>query len=194
MIGPSAPSSESDFNPQVLGSNSGGRGIHQVFSELGYRRSMSRLQLALNVPHLESAIAHYTKVFGVNPTKIRSGYANFAIVNPPLKLVLIENPGATDSINHLGVEVSSVDEVRAEHERVTSVGLPTFVEGETTCCYAVQDKFWIKGGDHGFEVYAVLADADTMANTPRSSASSEEVCCESIANGNATLAPHGAIG
>ncbi|MGA1148744.1 MAG: VOC family protein, partial [Ilumatobacteraceae bacterium] len=83
---------------------------------------MSRLQLALNVQRLDSAIAHYSKLFGVEPAKVRPGYANFAIVNPPLKLVLIENPTATDSINHLGVEVQTVDEVRAEHERVTGVG------------------------------------------------------------------------
>lgn len=127
---------------------------------------MSRLQLALNVEHLETAITHYTKLFGVAPAKIRPGYANFAISNPPLKLVLIENPGAVDSINHLGVEVQSVEEVRAEHERVTNVGMPTFVEGETVCCYAVQDKFWIEGGTHKFEVYTVLADAEQMKNTP----------------------------
>lgn len=127
---------------------------------------MSRLQLALNVEHLETAITHYTKLFGVAPAKIRPGYANFAISNPPLKLVLIENPGAVDSINHIGVEVQSVEEVRAEHERVTNVGMPTFVEGETVCCYAVQDKFWIEGGTHKFEVYTVLADAEQMKNTP----------------------------
>lgn len=127
---------------------------------------MSRLQLALNVEHLETAITHYTKLFGVAPAKVRPGYANFAISNPPLKLVLIENPGAVDSINHLGVEVQSVEEVRAEHERVTNVGMPTFVEGETVCCYAVQDKFWIEGGTHKFEVYTVLADAEQMKNTP----------------------------
>ncbi len=127
---------------------------------------MSRLQLALNVEHLETAITHYTKLFGVAPAKIRPGYANFAISNPPLKLVLIENPGAVDSINHLGVEVQSVEEVRAEHERLTNVGMPTFVEGETVCCYAVQDKFWIEGGTHKFEVYTVLAEAEQMKNTP----------------------------
>jgi len=127
---------------------------------------MSRLQLALNVEQLDTAIAHYTKLFGVAPAKIRPGYANFAISNPPLKLVLIENPGAVDSINHLGVEMQSVEEVRAEHERVTNVGMPTFVEGETVCCYAVQDKFWIEGGTHKFEVYTVLADAEQMKNTP----------------------------
>jgi len=131
---------------------------------------MSRLQLALNVENLEESIAHYSKLFGVAPAKVRPGYANFAVVNPPLKLVLIENPGASDSINHLGVEVESVDAVRSEHERVTAAGLPVWVEGETTCCYAVQDKFWVEGGTHKFEVYTVLADADVMKNTTTSAA------------------------
>ena len=93
---------------------------------------MSRLQLALNVENLEESITHYSKLFGVAPAKVRPGYANFAVVDPPLKLVLIENPGASDSINHLGVEVESVDAVRSEHERVTGAGLPVWVEGETT--------------------------------------------------------------
>ena len=132
---------------------------------------MSRLQLALNVENLEESIVHYTKLFGVGPAKVRPGYANFAVVAPPLKLVLIENPGATDSINHLGVEVESVDAVRSEHERVTAAGLPVWVEGETTCCYAVQDKFWVEGGKHQFEVYTVLADADVMKNTPTGASS-----------------------
>ena len=139
---------------------------------------MSRLQLALNVRDLDAAIAHYTKLFGTAPAKVRPGYANFAIANPRLKLVLIENPEATDSINHLGVEVSSVDEVRTEHERIVGAGLPTWVEGETTCCYAVQDKFWVEGGDHKYEVYTVLADADSMTNTPKvADVRSAEVCC-----------------
>lgn len=148
------------------------------FTFEGYGRGMSRLQLALNVRNLDAAIAHYSKLFGTVPAKIRPGYANFAIENPPLKLVLIENPTATDSINHMGVEVQSVDEVRAEHERITSVGLPTWVEGETTCCYAVQDKFWVEGGDHRYEVYTVLADAEQMKNTPKvADVRSAEVCC-----------------
>jgi catechol 2,3-dioxygenase-like lactoylglutathione lyase family enzyme len=133
---------------------------------------MSRLQLALNVDNLDAAIAHYSRLFGVEPAKVRPGYANFAIVNPPLKLVLIENPGATDSLNHLGVEVATVDEVRTTHERLTQSGVPTMVEGETVCCYAVQDKFWVEGGDIPFEVYTVLADAEHMESTPVA-----EPCC-----------------
>jgi catechol 2,3-dioxygenase-like lactoylglutathione lyase family enzyme len=137
---------------------------------------MSRLQLALNVANLDTAIAHYSRLFGVEPAKVRPGYANFAIVDPPLKLVLIENPGATDSINHLGVEVATVDEVRTTHERLTQSGAPTMIEGETVCCYAVQDKFWVEGGDIPFEVYTVLADAEQMESTPGA-----ESCCVSAA-------------
>ena len=148
---------------------------------------MSRLQLALNVENLEESIAHYSKIFGVGPAKVRPGYANFAVVNPPLKLVLIENPGASDSINHLGVEVESVDAVRSEHERVTAAGLPVWVEGETTCCYSVQDKFWVEGGAHKFEVYTVLADADQMKNTPvAASAGAANATTASGAVANAT--------
>ena len=146
---------------------------------------MSRLQLALNVENLEESIAHYSKLFGVAPAKVRTGYANFAVVNPPLKLVLIENPGASDSINHLGVEVESVDAVRGEHDRVTAAGLPVWVEGETTCCYAVQDKFWVEGGAHKFEVYTVLSDADQMKNTPASAgaaATASAVTSNAVAN------------
>ena len=146
---------------------------------------MSRLQLALNVENLEESIAHYSKIFGVGPAKVRPGYANFAVVNPPLKLVLFENPGASDSINHLGVEVESVDAVRSEHERVTAAGLPVSVEGETTCCYAVQDKFWVEGGKHQFEVYTVLADADQMKGTTTSVATTSGTATSS-ATANAT--------
>ena len=149
---------------------------------------MSRLQLALNVENLEESIAHYSKLFGVAPAKVRPGYANFAVVNPPLKLVLIENPGASDSINHLGVEVESVDAVRSEHERVTAAGLPVWVEGETTCCYAVQDKFWVEGGTHKFEVYTVLADADVMKNTTTSAAPAATISGAASTSGAASVA------
>ncbi|MFZ9651682.1 MAG: ArsI/CadI family heavy metal resistance metalloenzyme, partial [Ilumatobacteraceae bacterium] len=149
---------------------------------------MSRLQLALNVDNLEESIAHYTKIFGVGPAKVRPGYANFAVVNPPLKLVLIENPGASDSINHLGVEVESVDAVRSEHERVTAAGLPVWVEGETTCCYAVQDKFWVEGGKHQFEVYTVLADADVMKGATTSVAPAATTSGAATSSGAASVA------
>lgn len=132
---------------------------------------MSRLQLALNVTDLEASIEHYSRLFGTTPAKIKPGYANFAIANPPLKLVLIENSDAEPgSINHLGVEVESQDEVASELARVHAAGLTTSIEGETTCCYAVQDKFWVDGSLHDFEIYTVLANADVMHET-------DAVCC-----------------
>ncbi len=124
---------------------------------------MSRLQLALNVTDLEGAITHYTTVFGVGPAKRKPGYANFAIADPPLKLVLIEDAEAEHgSINHLGVEVQTREEVATEHARLAASGLDLFIEGETTCCYSVQDKFWVEGGPTRYEVYTVLAPAESM--------------------------------
>ena len=122
---------------------------------------MSRVQLALNVGNLNEAIDHYTKLFGVGPAKIREGYANFAIADPPLKLVLIEGHGDPGTLNHVGVEVENTDEVAAKIESATSLGLPIEVQESTTCCFAVQDKVWINGGELPWEWYTVLADAPT---------------------------------
>lgn len=126
---------------------------------------MSRVQLALNVSDLEAAIDFYSTLFGISPTKLMPGYANFAIVEPPLKLVLIESPeargtGVAGALNHLGVEVFSTDEVRQAATRLTGEGLQASVEDATTCCYAVQDKVWVHDPDGApWEVYTVLADA-----------------------------------
>ncbi|MBA3781786.1 ArsI/CadI family heavy metal resistance metalloenzyme [Nocardioides sp. InS609-2] len=122
---------------------------------------MNRIQLALNVDDLETSIAFYGKLFDAVPAKIRPGYANFAIAEPPLKLVLIENPGHGGSINHLGVEVGDVDTVDAIQSRLTTDGLASSDERGVTCCYAKQDKFWVEGTPDGerWEVYTVLADA-----------------------------------
>jgi catechol 2,3-dioxygenase-like lactoylglutathione lyase family enzyme len=124
---------------------------------------MARVQLALNVADIDQAIAFYSRLFGTEPAKVRPGYANFAVADPPLKLVLIENAGrAPGSLNHLGVEVASPEEVMAAKQRLAAAGLPTTVEESTNCCYAVQDKVWAHGGpgDDPWEFYAVLADAD----------------------------------
>jgi catechol 2,3-dioxygenase-like lactoylglutathione lyase family enzyme len=124
---------------------------------------MSRVQLALNVSDLDAAVGFYTKLFQTAPAKIRPGYANFAIVEPPLKLILIEGAGTPGSLNHLGIEVMSVPEVTDASDRLTSAGLVERVEKESTCCYAVQDKVWTADPDGApWEVYTVLADADTM--------------------------------
>jgi catechol 2,3-dioxygenase-like lactoylglutathione lyase family enzyme len=122
--------------------------------------AMSRVQLALNVDDVDTAVAFYSKLFDATPAKRRPGYANFALDEPALKLVLIENPGKGGSINHLGVEVASTAEVADATRRFAADGLETLVEDGTTCCYAVQDKVWVTGpGGERWEVYTVLADA-----------------------------------
>src|SRR5689334_24471010 len=107
---------------------------------------MSRVQLALRVGDLEGSIAFYSKLFGTEPAKRRPGYANFAIAEPPLKLVLLE--GETDQatvMDHLGVEVETTEQVSEATTRLTGEGLATLTEDDTTCCYAVQDKVWVHG-------------------------------------------------
>ena len=121
---------------------------------------MSRVQLALNVADIDEAVAFYEKLFGTEPAKRRPGYANFAVADPPLKLVLFENPDVAGSLNHLGVEVESTDEVAAATSRLSGEGLPTANEDGVTCCFAVQDKVWVNGPDEQrWEIYTVLADA-----------------------------------
>jgi len=126
---------------------------------------MSRVQLALNVDDLDASIAFYSKLFATEPAKVRPGYANFAVAEPPLKLVLIENPGAGGSINHLGVEVADTDTVDAEQTRLAGAGFASIDERGTTCCYAKQDKFWVEGTPNGerWEIYTVLADSPVEA-------------------------------
>ena len=128
---------------------------------------MSRLQLALNVDDLETSVAFYSALFGTAPHKRRPGYANFAVAQPPLKLVLIENPGQGGSLNHLGVEVVDTATVDAEQTRLAATGLASVDERGTTCCYAKQDKFWVEGAPNGeqWEVYTVLADSQVESIT-----------------------------
>ena len=125
---------------------------------------MSRVQLALNVDDLDASVEFYSRLFGAEPAKRRPGYANFAIAQPPLKLVLIENPGAGGSLNHLGVEVEDVSQVDAEQTRLSASGLASIDQRGTTCCYAKQDKFWVQGtpGGESWEIYTVLADSPTF--------------------------------
>jgi catechol 2,3-dioxygenase-like lactoylglutathione lyase family enzyme len=122
---------------------------------------MSRVQLALRVADLEAAVDFYSRLFDTVPAKRRPGYANFAIAEPPLKLVLLEGEaGELTRMDHLGVEVSSTDEVTAATTRLAAAGLATRVEDNTTCCYAVQDKVWVAGpGGEPWEVYTVTGDA-----------------------------------
>jgi len=128
---------------------------------------MARVQLALNVSDIDEAVVFYTKLFGTEPAKRRPGYANFAVADPPLKLVLIEDatqvPG---TLNHLGVEVASTEEVAAHLARLAAAAVPTAVEEQVTCCYAVQDKVWVDGpGGEPWEIYTVLADAEMPGAT-----------------------------
>jgi catechol 2,3-dioxygenase-like lactoylglutathione lyase family enzyme len=127
-----------------------------------------RVQLALNVADIDAAVEFYSKLFDAQPAKQRPGYANFAIAEPPLKLVLIEDQpargeGVAGALNHLGVEVASPNEVRAATQRLADEGLETRVQDATTCCYALQDKVWVNDPDGApWEVYAVLADAPSI--------------------------------
>ncbi|MFF3243705.1 ArsI/CadI family heavy metal resistance metalloenzyme [Streptomyces sp. NPDC002870] len=138
---------------------------------------MSRVQLALRVPDLAASIAFYTKLFGTEPAKLRDGYANFAIVEPPLKLVLIEGDAGEDTrMDHLGVEVETTDAVHAAATRLSDAGLATAEENDTTCCYALQDKVWVHGpGQEPWEVYVVKADANTLTKQQGST------CCATAA-------------
>jgi catechol 2,3-dioxygenase-like lactoylglutathione lyase family enzyme len=128
---------------------------------------MSRVQLALNVPDLDQAIEFYSKLFATEPAKVRPGYANFAISEPPLKLVLLENDRSQGSLNHLGVEVDTAMDVEAAQRRLSGDGLETRAEDQVTCCYAVQDKIWIDDpGGAPWEIYTVLADAPADVSSP----------------------------
>ncbi|MEO7556637.1 MAG: ArsI/CadI family heavy metal resistance metalloenzyme [Acidimicrobiales bacterium] len=142
---------------------------------------MSRVQLALNVSDLDAAVAFYSKLFATEPTKRRPGYANFAIAEPPLKLVLIEGVGDPGTVNHLGVEVGSTDEVAAANERLTSEGLALAVEDNVSCCFAVQDKVWVDAPDgEPWEIYTVLSDVEMPAGQLRTiEPDADAMCCSS---------------
>jgi catechol 2,3-dioxygenase-like lactoylglutathione lyase family enzyme len=146
------------------------------YSAMSEGDAMSRVQLALRVADLEGSIAFYSKLFGAEPAKLRPGYANFALAEPPLKLVLIQGEGGEDTrLDHLGVEVASTDEVTAATGRLQEAGLATFEENNTSCCYALQDKVWVTApGREPWEVYVVKADADQLG---RSAVDGGDACC-----------------
>jgi lactoylglutathione lyase len=131
---------------------------------------MSRVQLALNVSNLAEAISFYSKLFNTVPAKLRPGYANFAIDEPPLKLVLMEVPESAGSLNHLGVEVENTQLVADASQRLSGEGLSTDEEVGTTCCFALQDKVWVEDPDGArWEVYTVLDENPSNA--------APSVCC-----------------
>lgn len=138
---------------------------------------MSRVQLALNVGDIDAAVHFYEKLFAVAPAKRRPGYANFIVAEPPLKLVLFENPAHAGTLNHLGVEVESTGDVVAATRRLAAQGLATEVQDGVACCHALQDKVWVSGADTRWEVYTVLADAQTAP-------------CDFSAEGSKDATPH----
>ncbi|MFI1992882.1 ArsI/CadI family heavy metal resistance metalloenzyme [Actinoplanes sp. NPDC020271] len=148
---------------------------------------MSRVQLALRVSDLEASVAFYTKLLGAEPAKRRPGYANFAIAEPPLKLVLLEGePGRPTVLDHLGVEVETTEQVDAATNRLTDAGLITLTEGDTECCYALQDKVWVRGpGNEPWEVYVVKGDS-AVGDKPIAAA--ESCCADPAATDSAPVA------
>ena len=138
---------------------------------------MSRVQLALNVADLDASIEFYTRLFQTPPAKIREGYANFAIADPPLKLVLFAGMGEPGSLNHIGVEVETTDEVSAVIARTKAIGMDQEVQDNTTCCFAVQDKTWIKGPENDWEFYTVLGDAPVMSCGVEAEPAATSQCC-----------------
>jgi len=133
-----------------------------------------RLQLAINVRNLDAAVDFYGKMFGAEVNKRKPGYANFAIEEPPLKLVLFEVPDAPERLNHLGVEVFEDEDVQAATERLRAAGLENSVEDQTTCCYAKQNKVWaIEPDGIRWEWYRVIEDSETFSEP----APSMPECC-----------------
>jgi catechol 2,3-dioxygenase-like lactoylglutathione lyase family enzyme len=153
---------------------------------------MSRVQLALRVGDLDAATDFYSRLFDTAPSKRRPGYANFAITEPPLKLVLLEGEqGAGTRMDHLGIEVFSAAEVTLATSRLAAAGLATDVQNDTTCCYAVQDKVWVTGpGDEPWEIYTVKADdrpdLEGEGDPERSAVAGDGSCCASAPDGSAT--------
>ena len=150
---------------------------------------MSRVQLALNVDDLGEAIAFYSKLFNIAPAKVKPGYANFAVSEPPLKLVLIENHGHGGTLNHLGVEVESSAAVHTQIARLTNEGMFTEEEMGTTCCFATQDKVWVTGpAGEKWELYTVLADAESFGTDSlilANSGGTPSACCTTTGDGTA---------
>jgi catechol 2,3-dioxygenase-like lactoylglutathione lyase family enzyme len=150
---------------------------------------MSRVQLALNVADLEASIEFYTNLFQTPPAKVREGYANFAIADPPLKLVLFTGMGEPGSLNHVGVEVDSTDDVMSVIARTQEIGMEQEIQENTSCCFAVQDKTWVKGPENDWEFYTVLGDAPSMScgvsdatsgwatDSESAGAEAESTCC-----------------
>ena len=143
---------------------------------------VSRVQLALNVSNLDDAVTFYSKLFKTGPAKLRPGYANFAVDEPPLKLVLIEGSGEPGTLNHLGVEVESTQAVAAAQAQLIGVGLATATEDRVECCFALQDKVWVEGPDaEPWEIYTVLADVEMPDGQLQTAEAVADVMCRASA-------------
>ena len=142
---------------------------------------MTRVQLALNVSDLDAAVRFYSTLFDTAPAKVREGYANFAIEEPPLKLVLVAGHGTPGTMNHLGVEVADTAEVASTRARLSGEGLATANEDQVECCYALQDKVWVDAPDgEPWEIYTVLADVEMPAGALRTAEPAADAgCCAS---------------
>jgi catechol 2,3-dioxygenase-like lactoylglutathione lyase family enzyme len=142
---------------------------------------VSRVQLAVNVPDIDEAVGFYSKLFATEPTKRKAGYANFAIADPPLKLVLFEKAGADSRLNHLGVEVATSDEVWTHQQRLSDEGVDS-IEESGTCCFAKQDKVWVDGPDGAWEIYTVLEDSDAFGQSSAKvdDQTGDSLCCASV--------------
>jgi catechol 2,3-dioxygenase-like lactoylglutathione lyase family enzyme len=142
---------------------------------------VSRVQLALNVPDIDEAVDFYSRLFAVEPAKRRPGYANFAIADPPLKLVLFEAPDAEGRLNHLGVEVADPAAVREHQVRLSDEGIDA-AEGSGTCCFATQEKVWIDAPDGSWEFYAVLGDSEAFGDdvAARMPDAGDPPCCADV--------------
>lgn len=150
---------------------------------------MSRIQLALNVDDLDAAVIFYSKLFATEPGKLRPGYANFTVGNPPLKLVLFEQPGKGGTINHLGVEVGSPEEVGAAQDRLALEGLATTTEDGVACCYARQDKVWVDGpSGEPWEIYTVLEDVEMPGGQLRTTDPQTGTSCCAVLEGDTVTA------
>lgn len=151
---------------------------------------MSRVQLALNVDDLDTAVEFYTKLFATPPAKRRDGYANFAVISPPLKLVLFEQKGKGGTINHLGVEVDDAEEVAAAQARLAADGLDTATEDDVACCYARQDKVWVEGpSGEPWEIYTVLEDVEMPDGQLRTvDPDTGAVCCAVVGDDGVAVA------
>ena len=156
---------------------------------------MSRVQLALNVSNLDEAVAFYSKLFATEVSKRKPGYANFAIAEPPMKLVLIEGEGG-GTLNHLGVEVDTAEEVEAAEGRLSGDGLETTGVDDTVCCFARKTETWVRDPDGApWEVYVKTGDAEQMTNTVLGEDDAAACCAPaSASNDEASAAEPVAVG